>query len=128
MVFGCMQGMTIDDSELREYTHGMFGSIAGLMKQEFQPYLATCVAAALASCNQVCPLPCNGLVRLSQTLCSLFVSKRNQQGVKKHHNWKKRNGRKKLKLQMKTNVFVSQSTSKHFGTADTFLNVLACEL
>lgn len=43
----------MDDSELREYTHGMFSSIAGLLKQDFQPYLATCVAAALASCNQV---------------------------------------------------------------------------
>ena len=49
----CLQGMSVDDSELREYTHGMFGSIAGLLKQDFQPYLATCVAAALASCNQV---------------------------------------------------------------------------
>ena len=48
-----LQGMSIDDSEVREYTHGMFGSIAGLMQQDFQPYLATCVAAALASCNQV---------------------------------------------------------------------------
>lgn len=45
--------MSIDDSELREYTHGLFGSIAGVLKQDFQPFLATCVAAALASCNQV---------------------------------------------------------------------------
>lgn len=46
--------MSIDDSELREYTHGLFGSIAGVLKQDFQPFLATCVAAALASCEQVC--------------------------------------------------------------------------
>ena len=48
-----LQGMSIDDSELREYTHGLFGSIAAVLKQDFQPYLATCVAAALASCDQV---------------------------------------------------------------------------
>lgn len=48
-----MQGMSIDDSELREYTHGLFGSMAGVLKQDFQPFLATCVAAALASCEQV---------------------------------------------------------------------------
>lgn len=47
------QGMSIDDSELREYTHGLFGSMAAILKQDFQPFLATCVAAALASCNQV---------------------------------------------------------------------------
>ena len=47
--------MSIDDSELREYTHGLFGSIAAVLKQDFQPYLATCVAAALASCEQVNP-------------------------------------------------------------------------
>ncbi len=52
-----IQGMSIDDSELREYTHGLFGSIAAVMKQDFQPYLATCVSAALASCNQVSPPP-----------------------------------------------------------------------
>lgn len=45
--------MSIDDSELREYTHGLFGSMAGILKQDFQPFLATCVAAALASCEQV---------------------------------------------------------------------------
>lgn len=49
--------MSIDDSELREYTHGLFGSIAAALKQDFQPYLATCVSAALASCNQVSPIP-----------------------------------------------------------------------
>ena len=49
------QGMSIDDSELREYTHGLFGSMAAVLKQDFQPYLATCVAAALASCEQVSP-------------------------------------------------------------------------
>ena len=48
--------MSIDDSELREYTHGLFGSIAAALKQDFQPYLATCVSAALASCNQVSPI------------------------------------------------------------------------
>lgn len=48
-----VQGMSIDDSELREYTHGLFGSMAGVLKQDFQPFLATCVAAALASCDQV---------------------------------------------------------------------------
>ena len=54
-----VQGMSIDDSELREYTHGLFGSIAAALKQDFQPYLATCVAAALASCDQVTlTLPC----------------------------------------------------------------------
>lgn len=47
------QGMSIDDSELREYTHGLFGSMAAILKQDFQPFLATCVAAALASCDQV---------------------------------------------------------------------------
>lgn len=47
-----LKGMSIDDSELREYTHGLFGSIAAALKQDFQPYLATCVSAALASCNQ----------------------------------------------------------------------------
>ena len=58
---GVMQGMSIDDSELREYTHGLFGSMAGILKQDFQPFLATCVAAALASCEQVSqqrPLSC----------------------------------------------------------------------
>ena len=50
---GAVQGMSIDDSELREYTHGLFGSMAGVLKQDFQPFLATCVAAALASCEQV---------------------------------------------------------------------------
>ena len=47
--------MSIDDSELREYTHGLFGSVAGVLKQDFQPFLGTCVAAALASCEQVSP-------------------------------------------------------------------------
>ncbi|KAL3153296.1 hypothetical protein ABBQ38_011641 [Trebouxia sp. C0009 RCD-2024] len=47
-----LKGMSIDDSELREYTHGLFGSMAAILKQDFQPFLATCVAAALASCNQ----------------------------------------------------------------------------
>ena len=50
---GDAQGMSIDDSELREYTHGLFGSMAAILKQDFQPYLSTCVAAALASCDQV---------------------------------------------------------------------------
>lgn len=53
--------MSIDDSELREYTHGLFGSMSGILKQDFQPFLATCVAAALASCEQVSqqqPLSC----------------------------------------------------------------------
>ena len=62
--------MSIDDSELREYTHGLFGSIAGILKQEFQPYLATCVSAALLSCNQVSPEP------LSLTVWALY-----------HHYW-----------------------------------------
>ncbi len=46
------QGLALGDSELREYTHGMFGHIARMLGPYFQPYLRACVAAAVESCGQ----------------------------------------------------------------------------
>lgn len=46
------QGLTLGDSELREYTHGMFGHIARMLGPGFQPYLRAAVAAAVESCGQ----------------------------------------------------------------------------
>ena len=63
-----MQGLQIEDSELREYTHGMLGSIAEKLGKSFAPFLHHAVGAALASCAQASsgsagmlhalPLPC----------------------------------------------------------------------
>ena len=47
-----MQGLQIEDSELREYTHGMLGSIAEKLGRRFAPFLPHAVEAALASCAQ----------------------------------------------------------------------------
>lgn len=66
--------MSIDDSELREYTHGLFGSMAAVLKQDFQPFLATCVAAALASCEQVSPWPLCMIPISPWPLCMISVS------------------------------------------------------
>ena len=66
------QGMSIDDSELREYTHGLFGSMAGILKQDFQPFLATCVAAALASCQQVSQRHPPSLLSAPPYCCAAF--------------------------------------------------------
>ena len=63
--------MSVDDSELREYTHGLFGSIAAALKQDFQPYLATCVAAALASCDQVTLNPAS---HVNLTVCITCIA------------------------------------------------------
>lgn len=48
-----VQGLQIDDSELREYTHGMLGSIAEKLGKDFAPFLPHAVEAAFASCSQV---------------------------------------------------------------------------
>jgi len=53
----CAQGLALGDSELREYTHGMFGHIARMLGPDFQPYLRACVAAAVESCGQARHLP-----------------------------------------------------------------------
>ena len=47
------QGLTLGDSELREYTHGLFGHVARMLGPDFVPYLRTAVAAAMESCSQV---------------------------------------------------------------------------
>ncbi|KAK9828387.1 hypothetical protein WJX81_002836 [Elliptochloris bilobata] len=46
------QGLTLDDSELREYTHGLFGHVARMLGPGFEPYLRPAVAAAIESCAQ----------------------------------------------------------------------------
>ena len=51
------QGFQIDDSELREYTHGMLGAIADALGKGFAPYMPHAVEAAFASCSQAC-CPC----------------------------------------------------------------------
>jgi len=48
-----VQGLQIDDSELREFTHGMLGSIAEKLGKDFAPFLPHAVEAAFASCSQV---------------------------------------------------------------------------
>ena len=48
-----VQGLTLGDSELREYTHGLFGHVARMLGPGFQPYLHAAVAAAVESCGQV---------------------------------------------------------------------------
>ena len=56
---GVVQGLQIEDSELREYTHGMLGSIADKLGKEFAPFLPHAVEAAFASCSQAsthCPI------------------------------------------------------------------------
>lgn len=45
--------MALDDSELREYGHGMLGNVAQELGAGFGPYLQPCVEAAIASCSQV---------------------------------------------------------------------------
>ena len=47
------QGLTLGDSELREYTHGLFGHVARMLGQDFVPFLGPAVAAAVESCAQV---------------------------------------------------------------------------
>ena len=42
----------MEDSELREYTHGMLGSVAEALGRRFAPFLPHAVEAALASCAQ----------------------------------------------------------------------------
>ena len=55
------QGMSLDDSELREYGHGMLGNVVQELGANFAPYLQPCVEAAIASCSQVGnPLPIAG--------------------------------------------------------------------
>lgn len=51
-----MQGMALDDSELREYTNGMLGHLAELLEEDFVPYLPSAVQAAIASCSQASSL------------------------------------------------------------------------
>ena len=46
------QGFQVDDSELREYTHGMLGSIADKLGPDFAPFLPHAAEAAFASCSQ----------------------------------------------------------------------------
>lgn len=47
-----VQGLQIEDSELREFTHGMLGSIADKLGKDFAPFLPHAVEAAFASCSQ----------------------------------------------------------------------------
>ena len=49
---GTWQGLQIESSELREYTHGMLGSIADKLGKEFAPFLPHAAEAAFASCSQ----------------------------------------------------------------------------
>lgn len=53
-----MQGMALDNTELREYTNGMLGHLAETLGEEFTPFLPAAVQAAIASCSQVQPSPC----------------------------------------------------------------------
>lgn len=48
-----MQGLALDNSELREHTHGLLVHTAELLHQDFAPWLPRAVEAALASCAQV---------------------------------------------------------------------------
>jgi hypothetical protein len=57
-----LQGMALDDSELREFTNGMLGNIAELLEEEFAPYLPNAVQAAIASCSQVCSVMVTGML------------------------------------------------------------------
>ena len=57
MCHGGVQGLQIEDSELREYTHGLLGAIAEKLGRRFAPFLPHAVEAALASCAQACPGP-----------------------------------------------------------------------
>jgi hypothetical protein len=41
-----------DSSELREYSHTMFGNVAKALGEEFAPYLGHVVGLAFASCRQ----------------------------------------------------------------------------
>ena len=54
---GGAQGLQVEDSELREYTHGMLGSIAEKLGRRFAPFLPHAVEAALASCAQARSAP-----------------------------------------------------------------------
>lgn len=49
---GMVQGLQIEHSELREYTHGMLSSIADKLGKDFAPFLPHAVEAAFASCSQ----------------------------------------------------------------------------
>ncbi|KAK9824669.1 hypothetical protein WJX72_012191 [[Myrmecia] bisecta] len=51
-VEAAFQGLTLDYSELREYTHGMFGMLAKLLGADFVALLPRVVPAALASLAQ----------------------------------------------------------------------------
>lgn len=50
---GLYQGLELDYTELREYSHGMFAHVAEVLEADFEPYLATVIAAAIHSCQQV---------------------------------------------------------------------------
>ena len=56
-----VQGLQIEDSELREYTHGMLGSIAEKLGKDFAPFLPHAVEAAFASRSQVSRCCCLSL-------------------------------------------------------------------
>ncbi|KAK9905642.1 hypothetical protein WJX75_003705 [Coccomyxa subellipsoidea] len=47
-----LQGMALDNTELREYTNGMLGHLAETLGKEFTPFLPAAVQAAIASCSQ----------------------------------------------------------------------------
>ncbi|CAL5224745.1 g7478 [Coccomyxa viridis] len=51
-VAAALRGLQIEDSELREFTHGMLGSIADKLGKDFAPFLPHAVEAAFASCSQ----------------------------------------------------------------------------
>ena len=42
-----VQGLQIEDSELREYTHGMLGSIADKLGKDFAPFLSHAVEGSI---------------------------------------------------------------------------------
>ncbi len=44
--------MALEDSEVREYGHGMLSNLAQELGPAFAPYLPAAVQAALASCSQ----------------------------------------------------------------------------
>ena len=48
-----LQGLVLDNSELREHNHGLLVHTSELLHGDFAPWLPKAVAAALASCAQV---------------------------------------------------------------------------
>ena len=56
-----LQSMQLDDSGLREYTHGTFACLAKVLGPDFVPYLQRCMDLAATSIELVGDLACRFL-------------------------------------------------------------------